>query len=88
MASKEVQQALANRRRAAVTAMFDYYFLVKYERPASYWEARLGEALANGEISVNQVPTAIGLRQVHLVAAEVADALTTSEVALVSDPES
>jgi hypothetical protein len=87
MASKEVQQALANRRRAAVTAMFDYYFLVKYERPASYWEARLGEALANGEISVNQIPTAIGLRQVHLVAAEVADALTTSEVAIVNAPE-
>jgi hypothetical protein len=87
MASKEVQQALANRRRAAVSAMFDYYFLVKYERPASYWEARLGEALANGEISVNQIPTAIGLRQVHLVAAEVADALTTSEVAIVNAPE-
>jgi hypothetical protein len=88
MASKEVSQALVNRKRAAVTAMFDYYFLVKHERPASYWEARLGEALANGEISVNQMPTAVGLRQVHLVAAEVADALTISEVALVNAPES
>jgi hypothetical protein len=88
MSEESYRNMLAHRKRAAVTAMFDYYFLVKYERPASYWEARLGEALANGEISVNQIPTAIGLKQVHLVAAEVADALTTSEVALVSGPES
>jgi hypothetical protein len=82
--SEEYRKMLTHRRRAAVTAMFDYYFLVKYARFASYWEARLGEALVHGEISVNQIPTAIGLRQVHLVAAEVLDALTTSEAVMVS----
>ena len=83
--SDEYVKMLMHRKQAAVTAMFDYLFLLKHERLASYWEARLGEALVNGEIVVKQAPTAIGLRQVHEVAAEVADALTTSEAVVVSE---
>ncbi len=86
MANREIAQALAHRKQAAVNALFDYLFLLKNGRLASYWEARLGEALVRGEVTVNCTPTAVGLRQVHEVAAEVADALTTSEVAMVNAP--
>jgi hypothetical protein len=84
MANQEIAQALVHRKKAAVTAMFDYLFLLKHGRLASYWEARLGEALVHGEVTMNCMPTAVGLRQVHEVAAEVVDALTTSEAVMVS----
>lgn len=86
MATKEIAQALENRKRAAVGALFDYLFLLKHDRLATYWEARLGEALILGEMKVERMPTAVGLRQVHLVAAEVADVLMVSEVAIVNAP--
>lgn len=83
--SEELAKMKSHRKRAAVTALFDYLFLVRHDRLASYWEARLGEALVNGELRVEKPPTAIGLRQVYGVAAEVLDALTTSEAVMVSD---
>jgi hypothetical protein len=78
------RDALKQRKAQAVTALFEYLFTLKYGRLPSYWEARLAEALVHGEISVNQMLTAIGLRQVHEVVAEVLDALTTSEAVMVS----
>lgn len=84
MANQEIAQALTRRKQAAISALFDYLFLLKHGRLASYWEARLGEALVHGEFTVNRMPSAVGLRQVHVVAAEVADALTTSETVMVN----
>jgi hypothetical protein len=83
--SDEHVKAMQHRQKAAVTALFDYLFLVKYGRLASYWEARLGEALVHGEIVCNQPPSAIGLRQVHQVAAEVAEMLLVSEVMIAQE---
>lgn len=81
--SEELAKMRTHRKQAAVTALFDYLFLLRYERLASYWEARLGEAIANGEVTVNRTPTAVGLRQVHAVAAEVADSLVVAETVMV-----
>lgn len=74
------------RKQAAIATLFEYLFLVKNSRLPTYWEARLGEAIVRGEISINQTPGAVGLRQVHEVAAEVLDALTTSEAVMVVKP--
>jgi len=82
--SEELTKMRTHRKQAAVSALFDYLFLLKYERLASYWEARLGEALVHGELKVERPPTAVGLRQVYGVAAEVLDAMTTSEAVMVS----
>lgn len=84
MTDESYRTMLGHRKKAAVTALFDYLFLLRHGRLASYWEARLGEALVHGEVTVNQTPAAVGLRQVHVVAAEVADALTTSETVMVN----
>lgn len=76
------RRALAQRKVAATSALFEYLFLLKQGRLPSYWEARLGEAIVRGEVEIKQVPQAVGLRQVHEVAAEVCDALNTSEAVL------
>jgi hypothetical protein len=78
------RKALADRKRHAVTALFEYLFLLRHRRLPAYWEARLGEALVHGELTVIREPEGVGLRQVHEVAAEVADALTTSETVMVN----
>lgn len=85
--SNEVVRAIENRKKAAVTALFDYLFLVRFGRLAAYWEARLGEAIVMGEIEVKRTPKETGLALVHQVAAEVSDVLMTSEVAMVNAPK-
>jgi hypothetical protein len=87
MAKQEIAQAMANRKRAAVYAQFDYLFMLKYKRPPAYWEIRLGVAIAIGELDINRMPKETGLFLVCQIAAEVADAMTTSEVAIVNAPE-
>jgi hypothetical protein len=81
---QDYRKAVAQRKRAATNAVFDHLFHLRYKRVAAYWEARLGEAIVLGEIEVKKVPKETGLRQVHEVAAEVYDALTTSEAVMVS----
>jgi hypothetical protein len=85
MSKDEFARTVAHRKQAAITALFDHLFLLKHKRLPSYWEARLGEALVNGELKVQRKPKELSLCQVHEVAAEVADALTTSEAVMVSD---
>lgn len=81
---QEFRQQVGHRKRAAVSTLFDYLFLLRQKRIAAYWEARLGEAIVMGEVRVVRMPKETGLRQVHEVAAEVQDALTTSEAVMVS----
>lgn len=82
--TSDISKALTHRKRAAINALFDYLFLLRHQRLASYWEARLGEALVVGELAVARTPSEIGLRCVHEVAAEVTDALMTSETVMVN----
>ncbi len=85
MATDEaLKTLLANQKKQAVTALFDHVFLVWHHRLAAYWEARLGVALVLGELTANCMPSDIGLRQVHMVAAEVHDAITNAERAAAS----
>lgn len=84
MTDDTFRNAVKSRKAQAVTALFEYLFLLKHQRLPAYWEARLGEAFVNGEVTVNRTPSAVGLRQVHEVAAEVADVLMTSEAVMVS----
>jgi hypothetical protein len=83
---QEERKALSHRKRAAANALFDYLFMLRHKRVAAYWEARLGEAIVMGEIEVKKSPKETGLAVVHEVAAEVIDAIRTSETVMVSSP--
>lgn len=75
---------LANQKRQAAMALFDHVYLVKNHRLPAFWENRLGVALVLGEMTVDSTPSEPCLRQVHLIAAEVHDALTNAERAAAS----
>jgi hypothetical protein len=83
---QEHRRALSHRKRTAVNALFDYLFMLRHKRVAAYWEARLGEAIVMDEIEVKKTPKELGLAIVHEVAAEVIDAIRTSEAVMVSNP--
>lgn len=82
--TEEQHRALVHRKRAAASGLFVYLFWLRYKRPPADWESRLGMALITGELVSVSTPRTAGLRYVHEVAAEVADALTTSEAVMVS----
>jgi hypothetical protein len=87
MVDEKLTRIVAHYKGIAVSGLFGYLFLLKTGRVAAYWEARLGEALAQGYIVVKKPPADPSLRKVHEVAAEVADALTTSETVMVHQGE-
>jgi hypothetical protein len=77
-AGKELRLMAQHRKKAAANALFEYLFLIRHRRLPAYWEARIGEAVMNGELEVKQPPTHVLLRQIHEVAAETMDALIDS----------
>ncbi len=79
-----LKNLLTNQKRQAAQALFDHVYLVKNHRLPAFWENRLGVALILGEMAVNRLPSEACLRQVHLIAAEVLDAITNAERAAAS----
>jgi hypothetical protein len=85
-ARKLFQRMVSQQKQAAVSTLFKYLFLLRCKRLPQYWEQRLGEALITGELEAKRPPKEMGLKVIHEVAAEVLDAITTSEAVMISAP--
>jgi hypothetical protein len=77
--------AVKDRKALAEKALFEYLFLLRHRRTPARWETVVGLALIGREWEPKVTrPDDTSLSQIQEVAAEVLDALTTSEAVMVS----